>query len=352
MRKTTLLITTFVFCWLLSGTFATAQPMVKLTNYTYSPQRASIGKIVSKNATQPKVKLIGESAKLFKIDRNNNLLAQKAFANNNAKWHDVVIEFAITGGTKRDTMRIVKDQFIQNKVIAHRGAWKNTGATENSIAALHHAIKLGCEGSEFDVHMSADSVLFINHDPTVHGVPIEQSQSEELSKMKLENGKYLPTLEAYLKEGMKQNTTKLILEIKPSVVSKERSIALAEKVVALVHESKAQGWVDYISFDYDILRRVLELDSDAKVSYLKGDKSPEELQRDNFYGFDYHFSVLQKQENWIKEAHERNLTVNAWTVNAPNVMDWLLERNADFITTNEPELLLQKVANLKQSAGK
>jgi glycerophosphoryl diester phosphodiesterase len=41
-------------------------------------------------------------------------------------------------------------------VIAHRGAWKNAGVPENSIASLQHAIDLCCYGSEFDVHMSAD----------------------------------------------------------------------------------------------------------------------------------------------------------------------------------------------------
>jgi glycerophosphoryl diester phosphodiesterase len=46
------------------------------------------------------------------------------------------------------------------RVIAHRGAWKNTGVPENSIASLQHAIALGCYGSEFDVHLSADSVPF------------------------------------------------------------------------------------------------------------------------------------------------------------------------------------------------
>ena len=92
----------------------------------------------------------------------------------------------------------------KNKVIAHRGAWKNTGATENSIGALEHAIKLGCYGSEFDVHMSADSVLYVLHDHSIQGTNIETTNSAELSKIKLANGEALPTLEAYLKAGSKQ----------------------------------------------------------------------------------------------------------------------------------------------------
>ncbi|WP_332911531.1 glycerophosphodiester phosphodiesterase family protein [Algoriphagus boritolerans] len=33
------------------------------------------------------------------------------------------------------------------------------------------------------------------------------------------------------------------------------------------------------------------------------------------------------------------LTVNAWTVNKVEDMKWLMEMKADFITTDEPELL-------------
>jgi len=337
---------TFNFC----NSTAMAQNKIMLTHYTYAPGQTIIGKVILPKATATKAsfKLVGESAKNFKIDKNNNLTVSKTLAaQNQPQWHDVVIEANTGAGTMRNTLRVVKDDFIQNQVIAHRGAWKNTGATENSIASLQHAIKLGCAGSEFDVHMSADSVLFIHHDPDVEQVAIEKTASADLVKLKLSNGENLPTLAAYLQEGIKQNKTRLILEIKPSVISKERSLALAQKVVEMVSQYKAQGWVDYISFDYDILKKVLALDPYAKVAYLNGDKTPAQLAQDKFYGFDYHFKVLQKNENWLQEAHQHNLTVNSWTVNDEALMDWLLAGKADFITTNEPEILLQKVKQPK-----
>jgi beta-glucanase (GH16 family) len=49
-----------------------------------------------------------------------------------------------------------KSEFTQNKVIAHRGAWKNTNAPQNSIASLQTAINLGVTGSEFDIHMTGE----------------------------------------------------------------------------------------------------------------------------------------------------------------------------------------------------
>ena len=77
---------------------------------------------------------------------------------------------------------------------------------------------------------------------------------------------------------------------------------------------------------------------------MKGDKTPTELLQDNFFGLDYHFSVLQKNPDWIKQAQQKKLTVNVWTVNDKETMTGLLRENVDFITTNEPELLLNLVS--------
>ncbi len=226
------------------------------------------------------------------------------------------------------------------KVIAHRGAWKNTGATENSIAALQQAIRLGCYGSEFDVHMSADSVLFVHHDHDVQGASIEESTAAELSALILPNGEHLPTLEAYLRAGSGQQNTRLILEIKASKISKERSLAMTRKCVELVQQTAAQGLTDYISFDFDICQKIKILDPSAHVAYLNGDKNPKELS-DSRIDLDYHFSVFKKNEAWITEAHSENLTTNVWTVNDQETMQWFISRKVDYITTNEPELLLR-----------
>lgn len=237
--------------------------------------------------------------------------------------------------------QIMSQDKIKTRVIAHRGAWKNTDVPENSIAALQHAIRLGCWGSEFDVHMSSDSVPFILHDHSIQGIHIEKTSASELRKIKLANGELLPTLEEYLLAGKSQNKTRLILEIKSSGISKERSLALAKKCVEMVHKVNVASLTEYIAFDFDVCQKVKELDPNAIVTYLNGDKSPEELAAAGLDGLDYHFSVLKKNEAWLQDAHARKLVTNAWTVNDEETMKWLIDRQVDFITTNEPEKLIQ-----------
>lgn len=236
-----------------------------------------------------------------------------------------------------------------NPVIAHRGAFKKNNFPENSIAALQEAIRLGCYGSEFDVRMTADDSLIINHDPVYNGMDIEKTDFAVLSSVKLSNGESLPTLRQYLLAGLYQNkTTKLVLEIKPSETGKERGRMIAEKVAALVQELNAAPSVVYISFDYDMLKRILELDVSASTQYLAGDKSPAQLKADRISGADYHYSVFRNKPEWIQQAKNSGIALNAWTVNDTATMNWLLHEKFEYITTNEPELLLKKSVSARR----
>lgn len=231
--------------------------------------------------------------------------------------------------------------FNKNMVIAHRGAWKAQGHPQNSIASLKEAVKLGCEGSEFDVWMTSDGVLVVNHDADFEGMEIETTSYKQLLTKNHENGEKLATVEEYLKAGKKQKRTKLIFEIKPSKISVERSKEVAEKSVLAVKKMKAQKWVDYITFSYEGGLKAIEMDPDANVAYLNGDKTPAQLKEAGFFGFDYNINLLKKNPQWIKEAQDLGLTVNAWTVNSAEDLIWFLDQNPDFITTDEPELLFR-----------
>ena len=99
--------------------------------------------------------------------------------------------------------------------------------------------------------------------------------------------------------------------------------------------------VVYISFDYDILKKLRELDNKVLLQYLNGDRTPEQLKQDAINGADYNLSVFRKNLDWIAMAKKSGIVLNAWTVNAKEDMQWLLDQKFEYITTNEPELLLE-----------
>jgi glycerophosphoryl diester phosphodiesterase len=236
---------------------------------------------------------------------------------------------------------IYKKIFLDNPVVAHRGAWKTNGIPQNSIESLREAMRLGCAGSEFDVHMTADSVFVLCHDNNYSGKVIEQHTYAELAATKLSNGETIPTLEQALMEGMKQTDTRLFLEIKSSSTVK-RTVLCAEKIAKTVNEMGAQPWIFYISFDYEAIKRVKQLYPSSVVAYLSGNVSPEQLKKDKITGLDYNHSAFKKDTSMIKNAQELGLSLNVWTVNSSEDMDLFLNQNVDYITTDEPELLLGK----------
>lgn len=235
--------------------------------------------------------------------------------------------------------------FAPNIVVAHRGAWKKNNLPENSIASLQEAIRLGCTGSEFDVHLTADDSLVVNHDPHYAGKVIDKSTYAELLQHKLSNGENLPTAREYLLAGMQQTNTTLVLEIKPAFSDIKRGAYVAEKVVQLVKDLKAEPWMMYISFDYNIVKKVIELQPNAKVAYLNGEKSPAEIKKDGVWGIDYNASVFKKNVSWIAEAKKEKVNLNVWTVNNAEDLKWFIENKFDYITTNEPELLFEILRN-------
>ncbi len=139
-------------------------------------------------------------------------------------------------------------------------------------------------------------------------------------------------------------------EIKPSA-TKARGLVIAEKVYRLVNELRAQPMVVYISFDYGILKKLTALNPSVTTMFLDGYKSPDDVKKDGISGVDYLFTTFKKHPEWIAQAKRNNIILNAWTVDKVEDMDWLLANKFDFITTNEPQLLLERMEKSPVAKG-
>lgn len=228
------------------------------------------------------------------------------------------------------------------EVICHRGYWDIEGSAQNSIRSLVKADSIGAWGSEFDVWMTADGVLVVNHDATFNGVTIETSKWKHLKNKQLKNGEPLPTLDQMLECG-KTLKTKLILELKPHK-NKIQEKEAASKIVKMVKDKGLDDRIEYITFSYAGMKALKELaPQGTPVYYLSGDLSPAQLAELDVAGIDYSIRVMREYPQWIDDAHSLGMKVNVWTVNSERDMDWCIHYGVDFITTNAPELLQRKL---------
>lgn len=229
------------------------------------------------------------------------------------------------------------------KVCAHRGFWQceEAGYAQNSIASLRLAQDGGFWGSEFDVHLTADSVVVVNHDSDLNGIPIHTSTYRELLKTRLPNGETIPTLNEYLHQGAK-SACMLVLEIKPQDTV-EATLTLAAQCV---RQLKAHGLLDpqrvmFISFSYDACKWIAVNLPGFGNQYLEGVVEPEQIHADGINGIDYNWVAFHKHPDWVERAHALGLTVNVWTVDDPEEMRYLRELGVDVITTNRPDLAVE-----------
>ncbi len=230
----------------------------------------------------------------------------------------------------------------QTQIIAHRGFFQaQPPTTENSVKSLENAQKLKIYGSEFDVRMTKDGVLVINHDEHHGEMEISETSFKELEAVKLSNGEKFPTLKDYLKQGKKDPSLKLIVEIKPAKTP-EIENEITQKTLKMIRDMKLEGQAEYISFSLNICKQIKKLEPKFKVQYLNGELSPEQIKNEGLDGMDYHYSVFQKNPTWIAEAKTLGLITNSWTVNDPAVYEELKKQGIGFVTTNIPDQLKNK----------
>ncbi len=238
----------------------------------------------------------------------------------------------------------------QTKVIAHRGYWKCDWSAQNSIASLMKAAEAGAYGAEFDVLMTRDREIVVNHDKSINGVVIPENDYSAIRSMRLSNGEIISTLDDYLNVGKQLPGLRLVLEIKPLSNSADEIIA-TDIIVSKVRDMKLEGRVDYISFSLNVCERLVAITPESEISYLKGDLTPAEVKSKGIDGIDYSYGTIQGHPEWIAQSKAEGLKVNIWTVNTTDRMNELVAKGVDYITTDHPVEALRVIGDYETFAG-
>lgn len=225
------------------------------------------------------------------------------------------------------------------KVIAHRGHWKPAGSAHNSRSSLRNAIALGVYGSECDVWCTTDKASVCYHDEKIDNVSIYQNAYSAVRNKTISNGELLPALNEFLdiiKSDENTSDVKLIIEIKTHNTTAKTQAAAAE-VIKCVKAKKVEAQVAFIAFDYGTCQYIAN--QKYPVQYLGGDKAPSNLSAG--ISIDYKLDKLKANPAWIKQAHDKGLEVNGWTINTSDEIGWFNRQDADYITTDIPDIALK-----------
>ena len=224
-------------------------------------------------------------------------------------------------------------------IVAHRGFWncEEAAFSENSIASLRMAQEKHFWGAEFDLQLSADDTVMVNHNPSIRGMKIANHPYSDFIEFYLPNGERRPTLNEYLDQGAKCKTTMLVIEFKAQD-TEEREDRLVDLTLDAL---KAHNLYDparamFISFSLHVCKRIAELAPEFGNQYLSGDLYPEDLVALGINGWDYHYRVVEEHADWVARSAELGLSTNVWTVNKADPARSFIDMGVQAITTNEP----------------
>lgn len=237
-------------------------------------------------------------------------------------------------------MDTIKIDSKNTKMIAHRGL--SGIECENTAAAFVAAgNRKSYFGIETDVHKTADGNYVIIHDDETGRVAnenlnVEKNLFSDLRKIRLndKDGKIrqdlcLPTLGEYLRICKKYDKIG-VLELKNVFLRED-----IESIAEIVREEYDIGRMIFISFDYQNLVFLRELEKNAKIQFLcgcdiNGDLT-EKLKKYNF-GIDTYYGKLDEEN--IKLLHANGIEINCWTVDDPKYAEKLADWGVDYITSN------------------
>ena len=235
-----------------------------------------------------------------------------------------------------DTIKINKGNV---QMIAHRGL--SGIELENTCPAFVAAGNRSYYGIETDVHVTADGKYVVIHDNTTKRVAaeeisIEGSTFDTLRAVPLcdakGNGRIdlrIPTLEEYLRICATYDK-QCVLELKSPLTREEQ-----EGMLEIIREIVPLEKMTFISFHYDTLCILRELEPNADIQFLGEFEITEDLvEKLSVHRFDLDWYYKRLTAENIAMVHSRGIKVNCWTVNDPVAAEDLVAWGVDQITTN------------------
>ena len=219
-------------------------------------------------------------------------------------------------------------------VVGHRGA--AALMPENTIAGFRHAITLGVDYVECDVHLSRDGQLVVMHDRTVDRTTngrgaIRDLMAARIRSLDAGNGEQVPFLDEVLETV--RNEVHLLVELKG--IGTER---------AAIEAVRAQGMIEdvtFSSFALDRLASARAIGDGVRVRAILPTPTEFELARAaalQAVGIDVRYDNVSLRV--VDAAHALGLDVLAWNPEHWPEQAAMLALGVDGISSNRPDVLL------------
>ena len=225
-------------------------------------------------------------------------------------------------------------------VTGHRGA---AGLEpENTLRSFQHALDLGVDAIELDVHLTKDQKLVVIHDATVDRTTDGSGAVSDLTLREIQQldaglGEHVPTLQDVIDVVARR----AILQIELKGLGVEQSVAHTIAVNCLLDH------VTVTSFRHHMVKTMKRLNPQISTGILflglpiDAPRLAHDAQADAVHP---HVKYIDAQ--LVECCHRQGLAVRVWNTDDPPEMQDMIALGVDAIGSNRPDLLLSLLNRL------
>jgi glycerophosphoryl diester phosphodiesterase len=258
-------------------------------------------------------------------------------------------------------------------VIAHQGGdgiWPG-----DTRYAFEKAVEIGADVLEMDAHITKDNQIVLMHDETVDDTTDGTGLIEDLTLAELkqldaaykwsnDDGKTFP----YRGQGIQVSTLEEVFQEFPQmryvIEIKLTQNPIDKPLCDLIRQYNMQDKIMVASFHDEAMQNFRERCPEVATSasrgevtkfvllgkvFLSGLVAPKYQSIQPPYDPKESMNISIMTERFIREAHAKNIKVEPWTVDDPELMKQYIEWGVDGIITDRPDLmieLLKKIGNV------
>ncbi|MDR5898786.1 glycerophosphodiester phosphodiesterase family protein [Halomonas vilamensis] len=261
------------------------------------------------------------------------------------------------------------------EIIAHRGS--SMVAPENTLSAIHQAVRDGANSVEIDVRLTADRHVMLYHDRSMARLTGDRREFGDLTREELSHfdvgswfgdafqGEHIPGLDETLRAV--RGKASLMIEMKPLPGQSRR---LADAVIAALQtesDERRTCWAQQqapldayarCGFPNAFAEMSVATMTPALLSYLTAQAPalrktllaqlilPGTLNRGEFDALGLRHNRITERE--MRLAVRYNYEIHAWTVNSRARMSTLIDMGVDAIITDYPDQLAALLADRRE----
>ena len=264
------------------------------------------------------------------------------------------------------------DNVSRPLVIAHQGGdgiWPG-----DTLYAFEKAVEIGADVLEMDAHITRDNKIVLMHDETVDATTNGTGLIEDLTLTELkqldaaykwtnDDGKSFPQRGKGIRVPALEEVFQKFPQMRYVIEIKLTENPIEKPLCDLIRQYNMQDKVMVASFHDEAMQNFRETCPEVATSasrtevrnfvllgkaFLSGFIAPKYQSIQPPYDPAESMNIPIMTERFIREGHAKNIKVEPWTVDDPELMRQYIEWGVDGIITDRPDLMIEVLKEMEK----